>query len=220
MLASGASAVVLDFEDARFAGGLLPPPNDDLLIDQEVPGYGPAELGLIWSVVAVFDVVGNFGPNNFGTLPGYYNGVDCVPPNTSGGCNGAYNYGGAITTTITATDAPFDLGGFNLTASAGSQRVRITGLVNGVPTVDAMRQLNALDSPPNTLVTLDWFGLTGLRLTVVDAVGDPVTTRASSWIMDNMNLTATPIPEPQTWALFGAGLLGVVVVARRRAPAR
>ena len=105
LFGTGASAIVLDFEDAGFSGGLLPPPNDDLLIDQEIPGYGPAGVGLVWGPVSVLDIPGNIGSSNFANFPGWYNGVNCVPPNTAGACNGAYNFGGSIVTTVTATGA-------------------------------------------------------------------------------------------------------------------
>ena len=70
LFGTGAFAAVLNFEDVGFSGGLLPPPNDDLLIDQEIPGYGPAGLGLVWGPVAVLDVPGNIGSNNFASFPG------------------------------------------------------------------------------------------------------------------------------------------------------
>jgi hypothetical protein len=213
--ASGsATAVVLDFEDARFSGGLLPPPNDDLLIDQEIPGYGPTEVELVWGPIAVLDVPGNLGPTNFPTFPGWYNGVNCVPPNVSGACNGAYNVNGAIVATVSAMGSPLYLGGFNLTSSQGTQRVKITGLVGSSPALSVTRFLSASDAPAATFVALGWTGLTGFEIAVVDETGNPLPNPVASWVLDNVEVTA--VPEPGTWATMGLGLFGLLLLRRLR----
>lgn len=77
--------------------------------------------------------------------------------------------------------------------------------------------IRTVDFPPLILGAGDY----RLTLTGTGGVAFPDTTmRAGYDGLANFTAVAAPIPEPETWALMGAGLLGVAVLARRRrAPA-
>jgi hypothetical protein len=166
---------------------------DDLLGNENpVPnGYG----GFNWNNQTT---VGSFDP----TAYGYQNtGYNC---GTVSGRNVIFNYGGASPVEIAlATTGTFTYIGAFFTAAWGAETLSFTGLRNGV-VVDRSGNYNINTTSPQ-FIDLDWTGIDEL---IISNTGQ-------QWAMDNFTFTATPVPEPATMALLGAGILGVGLLRRR-----
>jgi hypothetical protein len=49
----------------------------------------------------------------------------------------------------------------------------------------------------------------------VSASGTPLNNNSGNWRFDNINIVGTAVPEPATFALFGAGLIALLAGRRK-----
>jgi PEP-CTERM motif len=123
---------------------------------------------------------------------------------TVSGSNVIFNYGGASPVAITlATPGTFTYIGAFFTGAWEAETVSFTGLLHGT-VVDSSGAYN-ITTTSARLINLNWTGIDEL---IISNTGE-------QWAMDNFTFTATPVPEPASMALLGAGLFGVGLLRRR-----
>jgi hypothetical protein len=121
-----------------------------------------------------------------------------------------------ISASETAYDGPlFDLNGFWLASAYGSQ----TLVVRGFDPIANIHYEDQIDiTTTATYYAFNWEGISVFSIdtrTIMNFEKDPrVNDNGMYWVMGN--ITITPVPEPETYAMLLAGLGIVGVLARRR----
>ena len=196
-----AAAAVLTFDD------IVSSPTCNSAISD---GYG----GFAWSnfhIECDADYMGAFG-NPYGSPSGDY---------------AAFNAFGLAAVELTASAGPFSFGGASFTSWAyqgafsdpsapfSAQSLALIGYRPGdLPDSPTYYLEFGLD--PTTYITqnVDWTGLE--RLSFVSGDGVNFNIDGLSWLMDDLDVSADPVPEPATLSLFGLGLVSLAMSRRRR----
>lgn len=120
----------------------------------------------------------------------------------------AFGFQAPNTTTISATNGgTFDfISGYWSAGIAGDVDISFEGYANNQLVFSSASY--SLTGSSVTPVTLNWLGLDSLRISSSSAV----------WIADNLvvNMPSSPVPEPQTYGMFVAGLGMIAAIIRRR----
>ena len=168
-------------------------------------GYG----GLTWLNVQIecdADYQGTFG-NPYGSPSGEF---------------AAFNAFGLAAAELTATAGSFTFGGASFTswadqgasAAFSAQSLALIGYRPGdTPDLPTYYLELALDPTTYIAQELDWTGLERLSFVSGDGVNFNIDGR--SWLMDDVRVTPTGVPEPATLSLLGAGLLSLALARRR-----
>jgi hypothetical protein len=143
---------------------------------------------------------------------GYQNGT--VSPN-----NVIFNYSpnGAPASFISVGGIPFSLNSFYLTGAFNDGlNVTVTASRLGV-VLDTTTFIVSTTGP--TLETLNWSGIDTLQFNSFGGIPHNGFVQGEQFVLDNVTINEnvpSPIPEPQTLALFGSGVLAALGAARRR----
>jgi hypothetical protein len=194
------SAEVIDFDDIDASAG-------DVILDTLSPYQG-----FTWTNFSVYTSTPGF--------PGFNNGIVSAP-------NAAYtsgdSLGSPIVSTITAP-SPFNfVSGYFGSGWYDGLSVTLNGLYNGA---QEFTQTITVDTEGAQLFTFNFTGIDELDIfsTVTGATSDPYGCGAagcSQVTLDNLTLTPgnsppTSVPEPETLALTGLGILAFAAFRRLR----
>jgi hypothetical protein len=181
LIASSAQAITLTFDDITTRYSALVP-----------NGYG----GLNWDDFYVL----------YGRQPSYANsGYD---NGTVSGDYAAFN-SGAYEATV--SDGLFDFNSIYLTAAwSDGLNIRVRGLNSGTVLYD---NVVTVDTTGPTLFDFNYLGIDQLIFDSFGGVHNPALTNGSGehFVMDNMTINATGVPEPSTGLLVIAALIGLGV---------
>jgi hypothetical protein len=127
------------------------------------------------------------------------------------------NPSGGLTSSFTSKFGTFSLDSLFLAAAWGEGTVRIEGFAAGQTTPLYRSGDLSIDMSGKTFEFKDWTGVDRFSISVVNPDGwlynNPSRT-GNAWVLGE--LTVTPVPEPETYAMLLAGLAILGAVARRR----
>lgn len=119
---------------------------------------------------------------------------------------------GTASAAIEVTGGMFTFASVDLSSNLGDASYTIEGLKGGVSQF-SFNGVRSCGGCGGLFATVS----NSFSAMVIDSLKISITGAGSSYNVDNINVTALPVPEPTTYGLMLAGLLGVVTMARRRA---
>jgi hypothetical protein len=108
---------------------------------------------------------------------------------------------------VAATTGTWYRVGFDLDAGTGAYRVRITDIATSTLLTDTSGVFAGWTADSGRFDAVSFF----------DGEGSPTATIGNLALVDNINVEATPVPEPSSALLLALGLGGVAAALRRRA---
>lgn len=118
---------------------------------------------------------------------------------------------GTASATVEVTGGQFTFNSVDLSSSLGNASYTIEGLKGGVSQF-SFNGVRSCGGCSGLFATVN----NSFSSMVIDSLKISITGAGSSYNLDNINVTAQVIPEPATYGLMLAGLLGVATIARRR----
>lgn len=122
---------------------------------------------------------------------------------------------------------PFSLQGFDaaeLYTSDGTGRahdINLVGIQVDGTILTSSFSLDLINDGPGGVADFEGFTLpsTWINLTSATFSGDKILFGegyiTGGFLVDNISVNATPVPEPSTWALLGLGLAGIILFGKR-----